>query len=382
MENTSDNQETRSPSGPRPGGSDDEFANIPTRRGRHPALAVGAAVLAGILLWAIHDDVFYALRSSDPVELGDARVAVSGPGAADHINQLVRVRGTPDRESGLEIDTKGSWVFTQLFRILGTGDRMFVHRPPSPLPAEMAERDVFVGRLIRFKDLSFEHSIRDYFAARVTATHVFPVAELQRALAAQQAGGQLKLADMAGDEVVLGPKDDVTVSLARRDEFVVALTRERFKTEGDARAALDKTGAQVLRTADPEKERFTFVVRVPAEAHDQMLHKIGDIDMRGTLREARDSYKVPAAALRSTAEGLSLEGAGPGGAAVAVAAADVRTVRTVATVQIPPDAYLVQENDLPRDHWMKAVVAAVLLLFAFINIYGLVKGLRGEARKA
>jgi hypothetical protein len=187
---------------------------------------------------------------------------------------------------------------------------------------------------------------------------------------------------MAGDEVVLGPKDDVTVNLVRRDEFVIALTRERFKTESDARAALDKSGAQVLRTGDPEKDRFTFVVRVPAEVHDQMLHKIGDIDLRGTMREARDSYKVPASSLHATAEGFSLDGAGPGGAAIQVAAADVRTVRTVATVQIPPDAYLVQENDLPRDHWMKAVVAGVLLLFAFINIYGLVKGLRGEARKA
>ena len=52
----------------------------------------------------------------------------SGKATAGLENRYVRVAGTPDRESALELDTKGSWVFSQLFRVLGTGDRLFVHR--------------------------------------------------------------------------------------------------------------------------------------------------------------------------------------------------------------------------------------------------------------
>ena len=79
----------------------------------------------------------------------------------------MRVAGTPDRESALELDTKGSWVFSQFFRVLGTGDRLFVHRRENPLPAARAEADVFEGRLIRIDELPFADAIRGYFAKHV-----------------------------------------------------------------------------------------------------------------------------------------------------------------------------------------------------------------------
>ena len=163
------------------------------RAGRHPALALGAAALALFIIFHVRADVGYALSSPDPIDLGDAvgdlrRDAragrarrrqrprgrgVSPEALAQAANHYVRVRGTPDRESALELDTKGSWVFTQFFRILGTGSRLFVHRRENPLPAVRAEEDRFEGRLIRFADLSFETSIREYTATHVSATHFF-----------------------------------------------------------------------------------------------------------------------------------------------------------------------------------------------------------------
>ena len=95
----------------------------------------------------------------------------------------MRVAGTPDRESALELDTKGSWVFSQFFRVLGTGDRLFVHRRENPLPAARAEADVFEGRLIRFDELPFADAIRAYFAKHVTATHFFAPDAALKALA-------------------------------------------------------------------------------------------------------------------------------------------------------------------------------------------------------
>src|SRR4051794_284611 len=113
----------------------DEFAHIPSRT-RHPIVGIAGALLAFFLVFHIRHDLRYALSSGEPADLGSARQAF-GHGAkavGDYENRYVRVAGTPDRESALEIDTKGSWVFTQFFRILGTDERLFVHRPASPLP--------------------------------------------------------------------------------------------------------------------------------------------------------------------------------------------------------------------------------------------------------
>jgi len=93
----------------------DEFAHIPSPRTRHPVLAAAAAALAFFLVFHIRAEVRYALSPSAPVELGDARTAFSPaglPAVAEVANRYVRVRGTPDRESALELDTKGSWVFS------------------------------------------------------------------------------------------------------------------------------------------------------------------------------------------------------------------------------------------------------------------------------
>ena len=55
-------------------------------------------------------------------------------------------------------------VFSQLFRVLGTGDCLFVHRMQNPLPAARAEADVFEGRPIRIDELPYAQAIRGYFA--------------------------------------------------------------------------------------------------------------------------------------------------------------------------------------------------------------------------
>src|SRR5215510_15076150 len=166
-----------------PAGAVDEFAHIPRRRSRHPLVTLAGALLAFFLVFYGRRDVRYALSSSEPLELGAASALfASGKSTADLENRYVRVSGVPDRESALELDTKGSWVFSQLFRVLGTGDRLFVHRPENPLPAARAEADVFEGRLIRIDELPYAAAIRGYFAKHVTATHYFKTDALIKAL--------------------------------------------------------------------------------------------------------------------------------------------------------------------------------------------------------
>ena len=188
----------------------DEFAHIPRSRGRHPIVAIAGALLAFFLVFHIRRDLRYALSSSQPLDLGRASAVFGNGRAATGLeNRYVRVSGLPDRESALEIDTKGSWVFSQLFRVLGTGDRLFLHRRQSPLPAALAEADSFEGRLIRVDELPFAASIRSYFATHVAATHFFAPQVLAQALAARRPGAPLTLTDTSGDVVSLDERETI-----------------------------------------------------------------------------------------------------------------------------------------------------------------------------
>ena len=262
----------------------DEFAHIPHSRGRHPVVAVAGALLAFFLVFHIRHDLRYALSSGEPLDLGRASAVFGHSQAVNGLeNRYVRVAGLPDRESALQIDTKGSWVFSQLFRVLGTGDRLFLHRRESPLPAALAESDVFEGRLIRVDDLSFAASIRSYFSTHVAATHFFAPDALARALAGRHPGAPLSLVDTSGDTVALDERETIAVDVAEPDQVRIGLPRDRFVTEDDARAALTSRGGEVVRTlgaikakaaaAAPESgplsstpepaQRWTFVVKFP-----------------------------------------------------------------------------------------------------------------------
>src|SRR5262245_66688700 len=98
-------------------GSVDEFAHIPRRRARHPIITLAGALLAFFLVFYGRRDLRFALSSGEPVDMGSAAAlfaATGGKAVGDLENRYVRVAGVPDRESALELDTKGSWVFSQL----------------------------------------------------------------------------------------------------------------------------------------------------------------------------------------------------------------------------------------------------------------------------
>jgi hypothetical protein len=386
---------------------EDEFAGIRSRAGRHPALALGAAALGLFIIFHVRGDLAYALSSTNPIDLGDA-AATFGPGkAGDGVrpravgvpaetleratNRYVSVRGTPDRESALELDTKGSWVFTQFFRILGTGSRLFVHRRENPLPGFRAEEDRFEGRLIRFSDLSFEASIRGYTATHVSATHFFPPDGLRRAVA-QASGGAVTAVDLAGDPVALGPSDLLAIDLALPEQIRLAFPRDKFRDEAAARAEIEKRGGTVVAAGEatapvatapsslpgaaPSDDRVVVLARFPPEARDRALGEIGDIDPRIEIRDARRTIKVRLGDLRDGGDALLVQPAEAGAAPDRVPIADIPAIRTLAAVQIPAEAWLLIESDYPREHLNKVVFAAVLLAFAAINLLGLVRGLK------
>jgi hypothetical protein len=388
-----DTAQTDRAAGPAAGDAD-EFAHIPRARGRHPIVAIAGALLAFFLVFHERRELRYALTSETPLDLGRAS-ALNQRALAGLENRYVRVAGTPDRESALQIDTKGSWVFTQLFRVLGTGDQLFVHRPPSPLPAALAESDVFQGRLIRVDDLTFAAAIRRYFATTVSATHFFAPDVFGRALAGRGSAGTVTVPDLSGDPITLAAASVVAVEVAEPDQVRIGLPRTRFPGEPEARAAITSRGGEIVSaqgevrgrpaanapesgalSATPEPPvRWTYVVRFPAAARQGALDAIGNLDHDVEIRDARQAVQLRVDEITpSTGGGLTLRpGQGP---AREIAPAAVAAIHTIEPVVIPPDAYLLVEGDRPRQHLPTVLVAAILLMFGVVNLLGLGRQLR------
>jgi hypothetical protein len=377
-----------------PGAGVDEFAHVPSPRMRHPILAVAAALLSLYLVWHVRQELRYTLSSGSALDLGDARVTFSPRTTTTGLdNRLVRVRGTPDRESGLEVDTKGSWTFSQFFRVLGTGDRLFVHRLSGPLPGASAEDDVFEGRLVRFRELPFEDAVRAYFSAHVAATHFFALEDLRPALAAAH-GGTLALRDRAGDPVTLAPDDLVAVDVRRPDEVHVGLPRGRFVDDAAARAEIERRGGTILAakglvkveapaaasagalalgSGPPPIERWTFIARFDGPGREAALSALGELDRQVELRDARETLKARVSELATSGEGVD------GALVVAgrrLPLATVAAVRTLATLQVPEDAYLLVEGDRPREHLPTLFLALAVAMFGVFNLVTLARELR------
>ena len=348
----------------------DEFAGIPSPRGRHPVIALGTAALACFLIFQIKDDLRYALSSGVAQDLGDARALSVAKPKGLPVNRYVRLAGNADRESAVVLDTQGSWHFTQFFRLLGTNNRIFVRRAPDPLPAELAARDVFVGRLMHFSDLSYQEAIRSHFAGQVSATHLFAPAQVRAGLA-QASGGSLVLTDLLGDRVSLAANDELVIDMDRPGHIRIDFPRERFSDEAAARAAVEQQAGQVIEApgdaVDPRS--LALVVTFPTERRDQALQALGEMDRRLHIRPAHTTHKARVADLGATAEAIVVKTAGDKSQALPVA--QIQGIGTLAAVQIPDDALILFEGERPREHLKSLIIAAFLLGFAIINLLAL-----------
>jgi len=344
----------------------DEFAHVRSSRRRHPAIALAATALAAFLIYQIHDDLLFAISHSDARDIGDARTLASTPFDKLPINQHVRLSGMADRESGVVIDTAGSWQFTQFFRLLGTRSRVFVSRVPDPIPVEQAERDVFVGRLVRFRDLSFADAIRKHFANRVSATHFFAPSVVRDRVAATN-GGPVVLSDMLGEQVSLAPTDELSIDVARPADMAVELPRTKYPDPAAARTAVEQVGGKILDEVvkSSDSKSIALALTFPEEKRDLGMHALSELDEHVRFRPVRKTHAVPIARLAAGKDGLRVQEAGESNE---LPLSQILAISTQATVQIPDDALLLREGERPRDHLKVLIVAAFLLGFAVVNL--------------
>jgi hypothetical protein len=338
----------------------DEFAGIRAGPTRHPVLAALTVALAGFLVFQLRADLRYALSSAVPVEIGDARVLARANPAEVPVNRLVRLSGLPDRESALVLDTRGSWNFTQFFRLLGSDNKVFVRRAPDPLPVEVAERDVFTGRLRRFRDLSFDDSIRRHLATHVSASHFFATASLEQALRT----GVFTLPDRLGEPVTLAPDDELTIDTAHPGDIRVQLPAERYVDAAAARAAVVAQGGEVisLTAASATHPAHDVVVRFPPARRDAALAALADLDRRVHIGAARTTTRVRLKDLQPRADGFAAPGP------VVLPRAEIQAIRTLAPLRLPEDAWILVEGERPRDHLRDLIVAVFLVGFAVVNL--------------
>jgi hypothetical protein len=346
--------------------------------------------MALVLVFQQRGDLAYGLSSTTASDLGSIASLVDRPSDSLPVNRYVRLTGLPDRESAVILDTKGSWKFAQFFRLLASDSRFFVRRVADPVPLDLADRDVFTGRLIRFEDLSFQASIRAHFLAHITASHFFAPSAVATVLAAAPAAGGYVLADLAGEKLTLKADDHVVLDRARPDEVEIRLPKDRYPTLETARAIVENQGGRIVAEgadarATPLPDSSTFgsargpvdshvlVVTFPADRRDLALSAIGDLDRRVKIRPARSTFRVRLGdvSVLAGAPATRLSAKLASGQSVEMPLAEVQSVRTLAPVKIPANALLLLEGERPGDHLKTIVIAAFLLAFAAVNLLSL-----------
>ena len=327
-------------------------------RSRHPLITLAGAALAFFLVFYGWRDLRYALSSGAPLELGAAAALFSNDKAtADLANRYVRVAGVPDRESALELDTKGSWVFSQLFRVLGTGDRLFVHRMQNPLPAARAEADVFEGRLIRDRRAALRRGHPRLFRQARDGDALLRDRRAARGADRARAGRAAVDRRSGRRQVALAADEALAIEVVKPERCRSACRTARFPTEDAARAAIDAPRRRGDRDAGPGEDARRRRARArracsPARRSRPRAGRswCGSRARAGRRRwtswatsiapsrsatRARRSRRASPSWRRPTARWSFARPAGPN---AALAAANVAAVHTIAPVVIPDGA--------------------------------------------
>jgi hypothetical protein len=353
-----------------PGEGEDEFAGIePYRPRRSPILAAAVILISGYLLFHLRYDLAYALRSRTPNVIADVRSYFRAPATIkDHT--YVSVRAVPDRATAVMLDAKGKDEFIPFERVMGTGSRLLVAQRRGLRPVGDVYDDVYAGRLMRLRDVSYADTVRDHYAKRAAATQFFKVADVCARL------GQVptRLPALSGDEVALAAERVIGFDVTFRGDYVVTLPRERFPNEADGRGTLEQLGAEVKEFAETKTE-LKFVARVADDRRDPLMEQLRKLDGRSDVQLRRAGFQAPWGRLAAGGEGLLLPAA-PGHAPCDWAT----SFKTVEKLNIPADAFVLVEGERPQDLWYVPVFGVLLLLFIGWNALALVAAIRGRSR--
>ena len=396
---------------------DPDLERLATPRPRRsPVAAIAVITVGALLLVHLAPDLRYATSEQLPVELGQARSIhfdEAGRQSALRDNILAATSGLPDYRNALLFEPKGDNYRRSFYRMLGTSGRLWIRADQTSTRHDLSER--IVGRLRRFDTLPFADQVRGYYG-KLPVSRLLDTTPFQR-----RARGEIdqsflsSLVDRSGERVpgVDPATARATVVVDFPDELLVALTRERFAVEEDARREVSRLGYPVA-LAHEDKQSFEYAVRVEPGKRDALLGVVEQRDFSVRVRHER--FVVPLADLAAVLPGgrglplrlgpdmppfydvvdgklvpaSSSSGALPQGAPPPPAGMEPRgllrvvpweqvdSIQLDAPVEIPHDAWVLLEGDLPSEYgWAKAL-AVLLLLFLAFNAWLLTRSLRGR----
>src|SRR6185436_7521652 len=162
----------------------------------------------------------------------------------------------------------------------------------------------------------------------------------------------------------------LAIELRHAGEIEVGLPTARFPTAEAARAAIVARGGTIVGPGRTVADRQTWIIAITPQTRDKVMNDVGAIDYQSDLRDVRETVKLRLSDLSVEGGALAARATEPAGGGTPTPSAQPRvlagieTVRTLATVQVPPDAFLIVEAETPREHLSDAAIAAVLIAFA------------------
>lgn len=388
---------------------------------RHPLVAVAVLIVAGLLLYRLRGDISYALKPAEPVDVGNAAAALKIGKLAQHVDGYVRLGGMPDRRNALAFDPKGGRIRNHVFRLLGTGTRVFVAQVGTP----MADADnQFTGRLRRFDEVSFADAVSAAYG-QTLAMRALDLGRL-KALPGGPLAQPLQTLDRAGEPISVDKDRELLIDVLFVDDVRVLLSKEKFPSEPDARYEVERLGV-VHGPGLETRDGFGYVLRLPTQgAERQKL--LAQLDAQGMFFQRRvETYRVPAASVQVTQAGLQIPGpdalpqpvryqapapppapvpaqapaGAPSGTTQAPAAAtspaastetakllvpikeqatllgwdQVQAVQLSEPLTVPGDALLLLDGESPSGAMWTLPIALLLLLFVAFNVWYLLRAL-------
>jgi hypothetical protein len=386
---------------------------------RHPFVAVAVLIVAGLLLYRLRGDISYALKPAEPVDVGSAAAALKVGKLAQHIDGYVRLGGMPDRRNALAFDPKGGRVRNHVFRLLGTGTRVFVAQVGTPT-AEASNQ--FTGRLRRFDEVSFADAVSAAYG-QTLAMRALDLGRL-KALPGGPLAQPLQTVDRAGEPISVDKDRELLIDVLFSDDVRVLLSKEKFPSEPDARYEVERLGV-VHGPGLETRDGFGYVLRLPAQGPERQK-LLAQLDAQGMFFQRRvETYRVPAASVQVTQAGLQIPGpdalpqpvryqapapppatvpaptpaGAPSGTAPAPAANppvapetakllvpikeqatllgwdQVQAVQLSEPLTVPSDALLLLDGEAPSGAMWTLPIALLLLLFVAFNVWYLLRAL-------
>lgn len=416
-----------------PDAVDPELIRLPVPPGRrHPGVAIAVLIIGALLLYRLRADIHYAMEPATARDLGSAATAVKEGRLGGAAETFVSLTGIPDHRNALAYDPKGGRARVQVFRLLGTGSRLFVTSPATPAPPYA---DRWSGRLRRLDDLSFAETLRTAWGQ----TQVLRALDLPRlrALPPGQLPSPLETVDRAGEALKVANQQDLLVDVLFEDDVRVLLSKEKSPSEPDARHEVERLGLAHGPGVET-KDGYGYVLRLPPKATAGAARQqvLAQIDAQGMwLWHRVETYRVPVAAVQVTPAGLALPGpdslaqpiryaeqtratapaeaptAAPTGAAAtppAAAAAgapaaepagprqlvaqkepstlllweQIQAVQVSEPLNVPADAMLLVDGDDPKSLGWTLPMAGLLVLFMAFNVWYLIRSLRNREAAA